>query len=85
MIPGRNQRVIFLQDIRCHLIFDINMGENFFLKSRFVAGGHMTETPTTLSYSSLVSRDLVCIVLTIAALNVLEVFPCDIQNTYFTA
>ena len=31
------------QQIKCHLIFDIKMGENFRRKAQFVAGGHMTE------------------------------------------
>ena len=43
------------------------------------------ETPTTLTYTSLVSRDQVLIALNIAALNGLEILSCDIQNTYFTA
>ena len=50
-----------------------------------VAGGHTTEAPATLTYSSVVSRDSVCIALTIAALNDLKVLSCDIQNAYLTA
>ena len=57
------------QDIKCHLIFDINMGEKFCRNSRFVVGGYMTETPTTLTYAYVVSRDSVHIALTIADLN----------------
>ena len=51
------------QDIKFHLIFGIKMGENFLKKVRFVTGGHMIETPITLTYASVVSRDLVCIAL----------------------
>ena len=44
------------QQIRCHLIFDVKMGENFRRKARFVAGGHMTEVPDSLiTYLSVVS------------------------------
>ena len=43
------------QQIKCHMIFDVKMGENFRHKARFVAGGHTTETPTSLTYSSVVS------------------------------
>jgi hypothetical protein len=50
-----------------------------------VAGGHMTEAPKTLTYASVVSRESVCIVLTMAALNDLEVKAADIQNAYLTA
>ena len=73
------------QEVRCHLIFDIKMGENFRRKARFVAGGHTTEVPSTLTYASVVSRDSVRIALTIAALNDLQVLACDIQNAYLTA
>ena len=73
------------QQIKCHMIFDIKMGENFRRKARFVAGGHTTETPTSLTYSSVVSRDLVRIILLAAGLNGLQVMACDIQNAYLTA
>ena len=55
------------------MIFDIKMGENFRRKARFFAGGHMTETPTTLTYASLTSRDSVRIELNITALNGIEI------------
>ena len=67
------------------MIFDVKFRENFRRKARLVAGGHMTETPATLTYSSVVSRDSVRIALTIAALNDLQVMSCDIQNAYLTA
>ena len=73
------------QQICCHMIFDVKIGENFRWKARFVAGGHTTETPASLTYSSIVSRNTVCIALTIAALNNLQVMSCDIQNMYLTA
>ena len=73
------------QEIRCHMIFDVKMGENFRRKARMVADGHRTETPTSITYSSVVSRDSVRIALTIAALNGLDVLSCDIQNAYLTA
>ena len=74
------------QEIKCHIIFDIKMGENFHRKARFVAGGHTTEVSDSLiTYSSVVSRDSVHIALTIADLNDLKVMACDIQNAYLTA
>ena len=71
--------------MRCHMIFDAKFRENFRCKVRLVAGGHMTDTPNTLTYSSVVSRDSVHIALTIAALNELSVMACNIQNAYLTA
>ena len=61
------------------------MGENFRRKARFFADGNKTRTPEAVTYSSLVFRDSVWIALTILVLNDLDVFACDIQNTYLTA
>ena len=74
------------QEVKCHMIFDTKMGENFRRKARFVAGGHTTEVPSLLTYASLVSRDSVRIIaLTVAAMNDLQIMACDIQNAYLTA
>jgi hypothetical protein len=73
------------QKIKCHFVFDIKMGENFRQKARLVANGNQTETPPTLTYSSVVSCDSVQIALLIAALNDLKLLACDIQNAYLTA
>jgi hypothetical protein len=71
------------QDIRCQ-IFDVKM-EYFRRKSRFVAGGHTTDTPHAMRYASVVSRESVRIDLTLAALNDLNVKMADIENAYPTA
>jgi hypothetical protein len=72
------------QEIRCHLVFDVKM-ENFQRKARLVAGGHTTETPASITYAGVVSRESVRIALTLAALNDLEVKTADIENAYLTA
>ena len=61
------------QEVKCHIIFYVKMGENFRRKARMVASGHNTVTPEALMYASVVSRYSVRIALTIAALNELEV------------
>ena len=71
----KDQLPIGYQFMKCHMIFDVKFG----------AGGHMNETPATLTYSSVVLRDSVWTALTIAALNDLQVMSCDIQNAYLTA
>ena len=43
------------QQIKYHMIFDVKMSENFRSKARFATGGHTTETPMSLNYSSVVS------------------------------
>ena len=73
------------QYIKCHMIFDIKIGGNFCRKARMVAGGHMTDAPSSITYSSVVSRDSVRIAFLYAALNDLKVYACDIQNAYLTA
>ena len=72
------------KEIKCHLIFNINMGKKFSGKGCFVPGGHMTDTPTTLTYISIVSRDLAHIALTVADLNGVYIFSCDIKEPYLT-
>ena len=72
------------QHIKCHLVFDVKM-DTYQYKARMVAGGHMTETPASMTYASVVSRDSVRIALTMAALNGLQVKAGDIQNAYLTA
>ena len=66
------------QEIICHMIFDIKIGESFRRKAQLVVGGHTTEAPATITYSSVISRDSIRIALTVAALNGLEVMACDI-------
>ena len=69
--------------VKCHIIFDVKM--DLTRKSRYVAGGHMTKPPSSVTYASVVSRESVRIILTLAALNGLEVLSSDIQNAYLTA
>jgi hypothetical protein len=68
------------QEISCLIIFDVKM--DLTRKARFVAGGHVTETPASITYSSVVSRDSVRIAFLIAALNKLDVIACDVGNAY---
>jgi hypothetical protein len=50
-----------------------------------VAGGHLTQAPTTITYASVVSRETVCLALTFASLNDLEVKVGNVLNAYITA
>ena len=47
-----------------------------------MAGGHTTKPPATITYAIVVSRESVCIALTLAALNDLEVKTSDNQNAF---
>jgi hypothetical protein len=59
--------------------------EDFRLNTRFVAGGHTTDTPHSMTYANVVSRESVRIALTLDALNDLDVKMADIENAYLTA
>ena len=50
-----------------------------------VANGSTTEAPSSLTYSSVVTRDSVRIAFLIAELNDLDVMACDVGNAYLNA
>jgi hypothetical protein len=58
---------------------------DFTRKARYVAGGNTTETPTEMTYSSVVSRESVRIAFLIAALNDLQITTADVTNAYINA
>jgi hypothetical protein len=69
--------------IKCHMIFNVKM--NFTRKARFVAGGHMTDPPSTITYSSVVSRDSIRIAFMLASLNGLSLCATNIGNAFLNA
>ena len=69
--------------IRCHIIFDVKM--DLTRKARFVAGGHMTAPPSSMTYASVVSRESVRIAFLLAALNGCDILAGDIGNAYLNA
>ena len=71
--------------ISAHLIFDVKLSENFRKKARFIADGHLVETPASITYSTVVSRDSVRLILLVASLNDLDVMGCDVQNAFLSA
>ena len=72
ILKDRDCAPIGHKQINYHLIFDVKM-EDFRRKYRLVAGGNMTETPKFMTYSIFDVRETVCIALTIAAINDLQV------------
>ena len=69
--------------IRCHMNFEVKM--DLRRKARYVAGGHLTDPPTSMTYSTVVSRESVRIAFLLAALNNLNLLAGDIQNAYLNA
>ena len=74
---------VAFQEITCHMIFDVKM--DLTRKARFVAGGHWTEPPASITYSSVVSHDSVRLAFLIAALNNIEIIACDVGNAHLNA
>ena len=66
--------------IKCHFVYDVKHDGR--LKSRFVAGGHMTDTPVESVYSGVVSIPGIRMVTFLAELNDLELWATDIGNAY---
>ena len=66
-----------------HLIWDVNM--DFTRKARWVKYGNHKLEPKDSKYARVVSRDIVRIALTYAALNDVYVTAADIQNAYLQA
>ena len=73
------------KELTVHMVFDIKMDGKFTRKARLVADGHKTETPSAMTYASVVSRDSVRIAFLLAALNGLEVLGCDVANAFINA
>ena len=82
---GQVEDLVAYEQISGHLIFDVKLSENFRRKARFVADGHLVETPASVTYSTVVSRDSVRILLLVAALNGLDVKGADVQNAFISA
>ena len=66
-----------------HLVFDVLMDGT--AKARLVAAGCRTADPEGSTWAGVVSREMVRLALTYAALNNLKVMTGDILNAYLTA
>ena len=69
--------------ITLHLVYAVKHDGRH--KSRIVAGGHLTGTPTESAYSGVVSLRGVRIVVFLAELNNLKIWQTDIGNAYLEA
>ena len=69
------------QEIKCYLIFDVEMDGKLTRKSRFVAGLNTTDPPVSLTYSSASYRDSLLIAFTISDQNDIYIWECNTGNT----
>jgi hypothetical protein len=77
---GNVPDLIGSQEIGCHIVIDVKM--DFTRKARFVlaAGGHTTMAPSSMTYSSVVSRDSIRLAFLFAALHDVDIMSCDLEN-----
>ncbi len=57
------------------MIFDVKM--DLTRKAHFIAGGYMTDPPSSITYSSLVSHDSIHIAFLLATLNDINILMTD--------
>ena len=70
------KELIGYQEINCHIIFDVHM--DFQQKERFVARGHTIEDPNSITYSSVVSCDSICIGLILVYFHGVDITAIDL-------
>ena len=68
------------KQIPCHMVYDVKWDGRH--KSRFVAGGHRTDTPIESTYSAVVSLLGVRMITFLAELNNMKLWNTDIGNAY---
>ena len=78
-----DKKLVGYQEIRFQMIFEIKIYRQFTHKARSVVGGHTTNLPSSITYSSVVFRDSIIIALTLASLIDVEIRAADIGNAYF--
>jgi hypothetical protein len=80
---GKVPDLVGFQEIRCHIVFNVKM--DFTRKALFVAGSHTTTAPSSMMYSSIISRDSIQLAFLIASLNDLDIMSCDLETAYLNA
>ena len=81
---GNTSEIVAYKEITSHLIFDVKLSDNFRREARFVADGHLVETPASITYSTVVLIDSFRILILAAALNDLDVMVTDVQNAFLS-
>ena len=69
--------------VNYHMVFDIK--EDFCREVCLMVGGHMIHAPDVTTYSSMVTRMMIYIALTMAVSHDLEIKTADVLNANVTA
>ena len=78
LLDPEDKSPVGYKEITCHFVFDMKMDLN--QKSRYTTGGHITDTPSSMIYSSVVSQEIVGIYFFVATLNYLDIISGYIHN-----
>ena len=70
------------EHINVHTIFDIRKDGKFTIKAILTAGSHTTAPLSSITYSIVVSRESIMIEFILESLNNLDIFACDLGNSY---
>ena len=68
-----------------HMIFDVILDAGFTFKARIVEYIHKVDTSPSMTYASVVSQEIVIILLLLAVLNSLDVQYTGVPNAYLNA
>ena len=82
---GNTSDLVAYEEITGHFIFDLKLSENFRRKARFVADGHLVETPVSITYNTVVPRDSTRTLLLVDSLNNIKIMGAYMQNAFFSA
>ena len=83
ILPDGSKAPVGHTYLDCHIVWDVK--PTLVRKVRCVAGSHMTGEPESLAYASVVSRESVCLLLMLAALNGLDVLQANVESAYLNA
>ena len=70
------------EHVNVHMIFETNMDGMFTRKEILVADEHTTAPKSSITYSSVMSREIIRIVFLLESLNDLDIFACEIGNAH---
>ena len=81
----RKKHLVGYKEKVCYFIFDAKLDGSFTRKAPFYTNGSKTDTIKSLSYSSVVSRESVCIDFLLTSLNTVKVLAYNISGAYLNA
>ena len=71
--------------MKSHMIFGVNIDSAITIMARFFVDGHKFDTPTSMTYTSILSKQSVKVVLMLADLNGHNVKCSDVHNSYINS